>query len=396
MRVLPSLPLLLAGCAFGLQPTSGSFTDGGDADTDIDADADADADSDSDSDTDSDTDSDVNVKVENIDPAYGTTAGGTTVLIEGTFLDDVSVRFGGVEATVLSVDEAKGEARVRTPAQAGEGAVAVVVSSGSDSKTVDEGFTYYADGTGLAGVIGTMTWVDIVGSYWADPPIDEGYSWFFFNTPLEFDWGEIYASGLDQCQSEYTWSGTIEDVYDPGSGATATVGAGAKSIDYTWNRTDVQFDAGTLSASGLTFGGDYDLTGFAPTSDLPAFTMSDLVSMPQAFSVSAPRVDSDVPPQVSEGFSLAWTHPDAADGVLVQLQLRGSNGTSVQESVSCWLRDDGAHNVPANVWNTQWAAGRQLDIFVTRYTAGSGTVPFNNADSAMAGEYIVYGAAFTK
>ena len=93
IRSLPSA--LLGGCTFGLAMLGDSGQPPlGDADTD----ADSDSDSDSDSDTDSDTDSDVEVTVDSITPAYGTTSGGTDVLITGTFDEDVSVRIDGVVA----------------------------------------------------------------------------------------------------------------------------------------------------------------------------------------------------------------------------------------------------------------------------------------------------------
>ena len=404
MRSVPLSSLLLAGCSFGLQPNLSSFealTDAADADTDTDSDGDSDADADSDGDgdgdgdTDSDTDADITVKVDGITPAYGTTAGGTDVLIEGQFLNDVSVRFGGVEADILSVDESAGEVRVRTPEQAGEGAVAVVVASGSDTKTVDDGFVYYEDGTGQVGIIGELGWTDVVGGYWGGTPVDYGSSWFFLSGPTDFDWGDFYASSTDLCESEYVWPGTVDSYYDPGRGSTATFESGSKAVNYTWNDTDVVFESGDLAAANTSFGGSYDLTAFAPTNALPSFVISDVTTLPDAFTINAPPITGTLVPYISSAFTLAWTGGTAGDGIAVTMYIRNAAGTAIDEMVTCHLRDDGGFNVPSSVWS-RWAVDRQLDIFVARYVVGSGTVPFNNSDSQVMGEYVVYGAGFTR
>lgn len=400
MRTLPFSSLLLVGCAFGLQPMDGSFaavTDAADADAD--ADADSDADGDGDSDTDSDTDADIVVELDTIEPWFGSTAGGTDVLIKGDFLDDVSVRFGGVEATVLSVDARQGEVRVRTPSQSNEGPVAVVVSSGNDSETADDGFTYFADGTGLVGMVGAIDWLDTVGGYWQDTPVDEGAAWFFFSGPSAFDWGDIYAPALDQCESGYNPTSTIEYYYPPGNGAVATLESGGRALDLEWSDADEAFTLPPanypLAANDVSLGGTYSLANFSSPAGMPEFDMSNVAKLPGTFSVTAPQIAGSNPPSISRGFSLAWQGGSAGDGVLVILSRRNSAGTASEEDVTCYLRDDGAYNVPSSAWNN-WNTGRILDIQVARFEAGTGKVPFNNASSAVIGRYTVYGAGFTR
>lgn len=76
-----------------------------------------------------------------LEPNTGGTAGGTVVTITGDNLKDVTaVTFGGTAGTALTKD-ADDSIRVTTPAHAA-GAVTVVLTDPSGTKTVTNGFTY--------------------------------------------------------------------------------------------------------------------------------------------------------------------------------------------------------------------------------------------------------------
>jgi|GEM_PF-2005444 len=105
-------------------------------------------------------------------PASGTQSGGTVVTIQGIDLTNVSsVTFDGVAGTNLNVISAT-SLEVTTPA--GTGLVDVVVSDGSASNTLTNGFSYLppapmlasispASGTTAGGTLVTLTGVDLSG-----------------------------------------------------------------------------------------------------------------------------------------------------------------------------------------------------------------------------------------
>lgn len=390
------LASLLAGCGFGLQPTtpegialllaggdSGGFSET-DADTDTDADADADA--------------DIQPEIDSIDPNWGTTAGGTEVVLEGVFGEDATVRMGGVEADNKSVQTKRGILVFFTPEVGDAGVVSIVLESGGESAKLEDSFTYFADGTDLVGAIGSVAWVDIVGNYWVDTPVDFGYGFFVPVIPAEFEWSKLYAGGQDECESSkggYTYNPSLE-AFEMGSGSSVTLSSGAKTIDMPWSASDAQFGADEVVASQFAANSSYDLseTNFSGA-EIPEFTVSGILDTPGSFSVSAPAIQGNNAPSVSQNFSVAWSGGSAGDGVLLTLQMMNSAGTTVEESVTCALRDDGAFNVPGGTFKG-WAANRQLNIFVSRYKLAQATIDFNNAGTAVMGEYVVYGAAFTK
>jgi hypothetical protein len=393
--IYTSLVLLLAGCGFGLQPTTAegiaallSDTDDGGGFSSTDADADADA----------DVDADVQPEIDSIEPDWGTTAGGTEVILTGTFGEDATVRVGGVEADNKSVQYKRGKLVFFTPEVGDEGVVSIVLESNGQSAKADEAFTYYADGAGLVGAVGAVSWIDIVGNYWSDTPVDYGYAFFVPITPAEFDWNRIYSGSQDACEtSKGTYTYTPDAyVIDVGGGSSATLTSASKSIRMPWNATDGQFADNELTAAEYGANNTYDLSEVSFTGDeIPEFTVNGMVQTPASFSVSAPAIGGSSVVQVSQSFALSWTGGTAGDGVLVTLQLMAASGLSVDETVTCSLRDDGSFNGAGSTFRS-WPTGRQLNIVVARYDLADATIAYNNASTAVLGEYVIYGAAFTK
>lgn len=393
------ITILLAGCGFGLQPTtpegialllngdSGGFAET-DADTDTDTDADADA----------DADGDIQPEIDSITPDWGTTAGGTEVTLEGVFGDDATVRMGGVEADNKSVQTKRGILVFFTPEVSDGGVVSIVLESSGESAKLEDAFTYYEDGTGLVGAIGSVAWVDIVGNYWVDTPVDFGYSFFAPVVPAEFEWPKLYAGSQDTCESDkgtYTYSPALEG-YEFGAGSSVTFTSGSKSIKMPWMSADSQFGNDNISLGDYAANGTYDLSeADFSGAEIPEFTVSPAIATPGSFSVSAPAIQGNNAPTVSQGFSVAWSGGSTADGVLLTLQLMNSAGTAADETVTCHLRDDGSFNVPSGAFRS-WAGSRQLNVFVSRFNVADGTIGFNNASTAILGEYVIYGAAFTR
>ncbi len=400
MRSYTPIPcLLFLGCGFGLQPLTPAGLEALVTEADTDADADTDSDSDSDTDSDTDSDSDTIPEIESIDPNWGTTAGGIEVTLYGTFDKDASVRVGGNEADLVSVSPNMGELVFITPESDSEGVVSVVLDSSGETAKLDEGFTYFLDGTGSIGLVGQVSWVDMVGTYWNGATTDTGYGFIVPIEPGDFDWGKTYAGALDTCESSLGSYEYLADVwtYDAGSGSSITLEGGGKSIRMPWNNSAAQFEDTTLTAAQVGPGSTYDLTELDLTNDpFPEYTASAVLSIPAAFTVTTPPIMGANPPMVSKNFSLSWSGGSTADGVFVTLGLYNTAGDAYQETVSCHLRDDGAFNIPSTAWVGSWPVSRQLNIYVSRYNVDSGVIPYNNAGTAVMGEYVLYGAAFTK
>ena len=390
----PLLPSVLVGCGFGLQPntTDGlawAFTDtAADADTDADTDADADL---------------VEPQIDSVDPDRGSTDGGLEVTLYGQFNEDASVRVGGVEAEIKSIQPIRGELHFYTPEAGEAGTVNVVLDSNGETAKLSDGFTYYAEGAGLPGMVGSLQWIDIVGDYWSDTPIDYGFAYFFPIIPAAFDWGLVFAPTIDDCSSDdpddtYSYSPSLLP-YDLGSGSRASIDAAGKTIDFTWDNSGGQFVNDNVAAGEFAAGATYDLTEFDPsnTDEVPSFTMTDFVRTPASFTVNVPNISGGTAPQVSRTMSIAWSGGAAADGVFITLRLMNPAGDAWQETVSCWAADDGEFNIPSDAFKTSWPSSpRQLDILISRFKLASGTIPHDSSDSAVIGQYTVYGAAFTK
>lgn len=394
MRTLTPAFVLLAGCGFGLQPATPegiAFFAGTDS-------ASGDADTDTDSDTDTDTDADIEPEIESIEPTWGTTAGGTLITLYGTFDEDASIRVGGSEADIVDIMPRKGIIEFETPEAGDEGTVNVVLDSNDQTAKLEDGFTYYLDGSGLIGLVGAVNWTDQVGDYWSSAPIDSGYAFMAPVKPGEFDWGLVYAASLDTCESNlsYTYAASLEG-YDLGAGSTATLAAGSKTIDLTWDSASGQFVRDSVVAGQFAAGDSYDLTELEPADDvMPAYTANGLVNTPASFTVNAPNIGGAQAPQVSRTMAFSWSGGAPGDGVFITLGLVNSAGTAYQEEVTCHVRDDGSFNLPSSAFEGSWPVDRQINIIVARYKLSSATIPYNDAGTAVIGEYAIFGAGFTK
>jgi hypothetical protein len=390
MRTL-ALPLL-GGCGFGLAPAfldedSGALPDSADPEDEGDADADADADADGDADAD--------IRVDSIEPYYGTTAGGDEVLIRASGFDEgASVRIGTVEAEVLSADPRRGEIKARTPRVDAEGPADVLVESGGGEGRLDDGFTYFADGTGLAGIAGAISWVDIVGNYWEteDPAGFGAASITLLAWPTEFSYWEFYSDRLDSCQAG-GWT-TDKEVYAYDGSAVRTARLVTNSgtrVDLQWSNTYYSWSNHELASN--EFGTSWDLDAMQPDG-LPEFSVEDLARAGSSFSVSQPRIDGPQAPEVSRSLNVTWSG-SGGDFVILYLARRDSSGRTAEEEVFCIANDDGTFQVPSSAW-TAWPTGRQLDIQVGRANRGAGTLPYNGARSEVYGIRWIYGAGFTR
>lgn len=389
--LLAALPL--AGCGFGLDYLVADGSDTGVPDTaDADTDADSDTDSDADSDSDTDSDSDADLRIGSVNPDYGTTAGGQSVTITGgPFDSSVSVRFGGNAASIDSVTSS--EIHLHTPAVSAEGAVDVQVSTDADSATLTSGFNYFEDATGKTGALGTIAWYHYVGPAWNASVTDEGAAWFLFTAPTTQRLWQIWTSTLDSCSSGYTPSGSLY-YYDIGASTATWSGSNGSRLNFGWDSAQSEYSIASLSNSQFAQNGTYNLETLTGT-DFPPFAMPNIARTPGSFNVTTPNVSgSSVPNVQRSAFSMAWSG-GGGDYVLADLLLLSSDGTTPVEEVTCALNDDGSFTVPSGVWRS-WATNRYVIISLGRATVGTGTVPYNNGDSEVAGVYFVVGVARTQ
>ncbi len=362
---------LLAGCS---KPEPVAETAGStDADADVDADTDLDA-----------------LTVSTVDPPWGSTAGGQLVTITGgPFDSSAEVFFGGVRGTLATVSSS--EISATSPPNASEGYVNVEVVTDTHYGKKNSAFNYWADGTGMQGVLGIISWLDYQGNYWGTPaPVDEGSASLYFITPQSLPtwWNLSYAPSLNTCQSSYTYSGSTS-VYpiDPSASAARLSTPSGGTISLAADPVDTYYFAASI---GVPTSGWYGVDPITGSSDFPEFELGNAVYMPPAFQVTTPNLNQASLPNVSRSnFRLVW---NGSGGDYVTLELgRQNNAGTIVEWVTCAVSDTGSFTVPSGTW-AGWGSGSDvIHILVSRWVEGGDPVPFNNAANGMAGVYTVYG-----
>ena len=336
--------------------------------------------------------------IDAVDPAWDTTLGGAEITLTGSFQAGVSVRVGGVEAEVRSAQPSSGTLVFYAPPAEFPGTVAVMIDDPGGTATLPDGFTYYQESSGKAGLVGTLLWLQQVGGYWGSDPVSSGYAYLAPVEPLAYDWPLRFAPAIDTCASDqsYAYAPTLTAL-DPGRGSTVTLSGAAGALDLPWDPATLQFVKDDLTDAALPPASDYALSGFTLANPaFPDYSLPLLTGIPDSFAVTNPAISGDTPPRVSESFDVTWGGGTAGDGVFLTLHLYTEDQKAYQETVTCQVTDDGAFTVPAGLWSTGWVSGRQLDLFVTRWRGSDATVPYTGADVAVIGEHQLYGAAFTK
>jgi len=400
-----SLPLLvLAGCGLGLDPGFPKGDSGGpapaeaDADTDADSDADTDADSDADTDADSDADADADadaIAITALTPDYGTTAGGTEVVITGGPFDSTARAWvGESEATVLSA--APAELRVRTGPSAETGAVAVEVETASGQGRQTQRFTYWGDATGMAGAIGEVTLARRVGSYWEPGGTTEGgfAQVYLLAEGASVEWWQLFAPALDDCETEAYAPPVEVALMDPGvARITLEAPAAGVSLALDWDAEGGVFTSESVSSSNFLSGQSYALAGFGVVG-LPAGQTPNFLAAPGLPSVTSPSIAGSSPPNISRNPTFTWS-PGGADFVLIRLSMWNSAGTDYAETIQCVAVDDGSFVVDTGLFST-WPTSRQLDVDLGFAKATRGALPWNAGQSRVVALHRVYGAGFTR
>jgi hypothetical protein len=378
--VVRGISLLFCVSLSGCWLSTGEISDviGGDADTDVDADSDTDADTDADSDADVDIDF-------TISPEQGA-VGQQVTLTGGPFGDDVTVRFDGDAADVLST--ASDSVVVEVPNGA-EGYVDVEVDSSEGSSSHGQPYFRWQNGAGKTGAVGEVIWYDYVGTYW-DDPTDSGEAHLGFVHPGTFAASDLYGPSGISGDCEYDWS--------PPSGLSGYPAFGnslslqtltGRTLDFSFSNSE--WVVPDFDASKWANGQDWKLRAGGTPDEWPPLVVDDFVHTPDPISVTYPAINGSSAPDVFPGFDIDWSTTGAGDFVVIYLD-RYAGGSDPVESLTCVVPDDGSFTTPWDGWS-DWNSGEQITILVGRVTVSDVLLP-SGATAEVAGVRYSVGAAF--
>ena len=123
-------------------------------------------------------------------------------------------------------------------------------------------------------------------------------------------------------------------------------------------------------------------------------TVDNLLRAGQAFSVSQPAIQGNVPPNISRNQTIRWSGSNA-DWMLILIAVVDSSGSSIESVVQCIARDDGEFTIDGSKFSS-WPTNRQVNVYVGAVKEQGGNLPFNNAESRIVGTYLMLGAGFSQ
>lgn len=362
--------------------------------------------------------------IASIRPAVGPPRGGTKVTIKGTgFEGDVTVTFGGLEATeVTVVDDDK--LTVLTPRVSMGGSTEIpvevkVVSDENGSDAVVGGFTYQEGGGDDSGgddsgpdtddTGDTDTTVSIVGMV-------AGY--------VTYDWSLVYCAGcfgledtaansvsaaamfhapadgswLDELPAEDSCALATGDQLastgiDAGTSLTMTYDTKTVTLTGSAGGSGTTYSSGALPPDSYVESVAWDVVT-AGGADLEALTLDDALSTTSDFTSVTPsallsRVSDQAwtAPFSTSGTDMTWSPSGVGDFVLVTLE----SSSSSAEVVNCRFADDGSATVPGSAL-AAWSAGEELTVHVIRYDVTESTLSDGTIIELM-GRYDAVGTA---
>jgi len=320
--------------------------------------------------------------VDGVYPPYGTHIGGAEVVIEGGPFDVFTeVWLGDVSAEVLSSTE--DELVVRVPAME-VGVVDVVVERDGAEARVADGFRVWEDASGLVGLAGTVAIVDVVGDYWAASVTDRAYAAFALVEPVRYESWEEFTPVFNTCAKDHTPPSL--DLLD--AGAASLVSASAE-IDLE------SIDGWMESEGGVEAGQGYDLVAGEASDAWEAFTIDDMVRIPDGLRVTGPDLDSAAPLRVPRQFDMFWDAQSPGDYVAIVMEKTVYNANTqtyvLEETLSCAVADAGEFTVPGSLW-ADWDRDETIFVRIGRIRESTVALPYNNADVAVTGAYWISGA----
>ncbi|MBT3224198.1 MAG: hypothetical protein HN348_34455, partial [Proteobacteria bacterium] len=291
-----------------------------------------------------DTDFVGHCQITNVEPNFGTTAGGVKVSLTVDPVGDApTVFFGNKEAEVIATGST--EIKVRTPEAKKDGPKSVQVVYGDESCILEEGFTYHEDGEGKQGTIGAFFWMLPQGTYWGD---DEawGEAYFAFVEPTDVSYRDFWGSTMNSCSNDYVPDTNLQIIDTP---LTARLQNGAAIIDLDFSSEALEYQTMLVDGDFL-HQSSYDLMP-NEGQGWPAFDVEHFIRTPPSIRIVSPDVDGDEMAVVYEDdLTLHWNSAGSGDYVIAQLNLYDYQGKYV-ERVRCLLNDDGSHTVYRSIWD---------------------------------------------
>ncbi len=379
MRLLPILSDLLVllllgcvpGCTLGLSPEAAGLGDDdsgappGDDDGSPDDDNDDSIPDDDDGTPDDDddgSDDDVtpegSVRVDGVSPNSGSPEGNDTVVITGegfTSAADTVVKFGSAVAAIAAVSPV--EMTVFTPAgEAGSVSVRVENSNGSD--TLEDGFTYFADYTGLSGGL-----VELIQTDYQDPNLyvptaaDGTFALAAFWVPDDLVlWPDfIYPDGLPAPGSCMPFDATsppggVEvSLLDAGS-PVSLLGTTTLSLPHGDTPETAAYYVANLPFSGYASGSSYDIE-IPGGPDLEAQTLIDGVMTPGPVTVNPPLSNyTQNSFNRGAGLNLTLGPASGATSVVVGIDMYTYADGTYTSSILCHFTDGVSVSIPASAF----------------------------------------------
>ncbi|MFK7931081.1 MAG: IPT/TIG domain-containing protein [Myxococcota bacterium] len=390
------LCMLALGCWVGSDEVASKVSD-------LPADTDTDTDTDTDADTDTDTDTDTDVEwpelvLSGIDPNVGSNAGGQVLTVTVGPLDpeDVTVLMGGVEATILETSEEW--VRIETPRLSLQGAASVEVRSAERTARLSDAYFFWADGSGLAGAVGTVANYDLDRSYDLDlffggldenDPPQEQSAQIVFVEPSDWELWQLYAPELDMCVLNSESSAPGLTFLKPGF-SSIELGGVDLEVNESGNEYLLPRRPGSWSGTGaVSLEVPNGEPGWLETSFEPFVTVPQ-----QAPVVVRPALDGfSAPTDVRNGFALQWQSVGAGDFIVVQMYRY--KGGERPDDVTCVLEDDGLFYTPSDLFSG-WTNGRPVAIAIGRAKRSDAILPWNNSEARVYGMHWWYGGFYQR
>ena len=354
--------------------------------------------------------------ITSLSPAYGTTAGGTTIsIMGGPFTSDATVSFGENQGVVLSNNGSM--IRVNTPSVTEGGAVEVRVVMDDGYGTSTEPYIYFEDSLGQAASIGIISYVEYVGSYWNGgvSPDPMASAWTAFTNPIDFHWWEFSTPTLDTCeknQIDSDGNGSADDINGDGSingddfyqfsGTLTVIDIGSEQLNLNSGSSTISLNRASSDPSLVDYylyesSGTLDPTTITPNAffdlEISDGPLAGLI-VPQYGRASKPSepffpaLNSSSPPYVTSSQTFNWS-PSSADWVEIRLyQLNSLN--YVESDIICNVSDSGSFSIQ-NIHHT-WTYGNPIYIQFTRVFESDTTLPQNDGESRIIGSHTIFGA----
>lgn len=409
--LVPLVALALTGCGAGLTPITEFGADtAADAETDPPDEDGADdtepADEETDDPTDSaDTDGETGddlppalpPQLADLTPTYGPDIGGLTVTLQGNYLDaDPVVRFGGVEATVVSV--ARRQIEVTTPVLGRSGWVDVEVETRGGLVTLPAAWQSWDDAEDETGALLVLEGIDQRGDYWVDPPPPHYATARFgvLDPPRDFEWRELFAPGIDRCANDYIAPVSWDYLPIGAPDVTLRGPTGNLVLDPDPDLAN-RYRIDDVPWSAIPTSADFDLATIQGGPDWPSFGLIGVVRGTDSFVVNRPNLDRTTPATVQRNdFRFAWGGTPGDYVLLYLTHISESGGRPVRiQTVTCVVQDDGDFTVPFGAW-TSW--GLTIDDYVLveigRVRERTQAMPHDRSDARLVSVGWMVGAVF--